>query len=110
MVFGRRGLRKVTSRFSTAVPKLLAIALVNCCAELTQGCQMAYLHTKNPNLGIVWKTLGWKILVYFLAIWCIIWLFGTFYGHLVHFVRIRCILISFGILYQVKSGNPALVT
>jgi hypothetical protein len=28
----------------------------------TQGCQMASFQTKNPNLGIFWGTLEWKML------------------------------------------------
>jgi hypothetical protein len=45
-------------------------------------------------------------LVYFVVIWCILWSFGVFGGHLVYFMVIWCILWSFGILYQEKSGNP----
>jgi hypothetical protein len=33
-------------------------------------------------------------------IWCILWTFGIFYGHLVYFV------IWFIMLHQEKSGNP----
>jgi hypothetical protein len=38
-------------------------------------------------------------LVYFTAIWYILWPFGTFLVILVYFSR-------FGMLYQEKSGNP----
>jgi hypothetical protein len=27
-----------------------------------QGCQMVYFQTKNPNLGKIWRALGWKML------------------------------------------------
>jgi hypothetical protein len=40
-------------------------------------------------------------MVYFTTIGNILWPFGIFCGHLVHIPR-------FGILYQEKSGNPAL--
>jgi hypothetical protein len=40
-------------------------------------------------------------LVCFTAMWYILWPFGIFYGYLVYFSRL-------GILYQEKSGNPAL--
>jgi hypothetical protein len=52
------------------------------------------------------------MLVYFMAIWCILWQFGRYYGNLVgvmafcifygHFVYFS----SFGMLHQEKSGNP----
>jgi hypothetical protein len=40
------------------------------------GCQMVYFETKNTNLGVFWRSLERKILVYLLP-------FGTVYGHLV---------------------------
>jgi hypothetical protein len=60
-------------------------------------------------------------LVYFTAIWCILWQLGVFYGNLVYFMAIWCILWKFGVfygnlvyfmpilnmLYQDKSGKPA---
>jgi hypothetical protein len=52
---------------------------------------MAYFQTKNPNLGIFWRDLQRKMLVYFTAILYILWLFGTF--------------PRFGMLYQEKSGS-----
>jgi hypothetical protein len=47
---------------------------------------MVYFQTKNLKLGKFWNALGWKMLIYFMAICNISWIFGTFYGHLVHFV------------------------
>jgi hypothetical protein len=43
------------------------------------GCLVTYVchrvarwytnsHTKNPNLGIFWRALEWKLLVFFMAI------------------------------------------
>jgi hypothetical protein len=46
-------------------------------------------------------------LVYFIAIWYILWPFGIFYGHLLQFIAISW---PFGMLYQEKSGNPGSVT
>jgi hypothetical protein len=43
-----------------------------------QRCQMAYFQTKNPDLGKFWRALKWKVQVYFMSIWFILWLFGTF--------------------------------
>jgi hypothetical protein len=45
-------------------------------------------------------------LVYFMAIWSILWPFGLFCGHLVNFMVIWYIFPRFGMLYQEKSGNP----
>jgi hypothetical protein len=42
-----------------------------------QGCQMAYFQTKNPNLGKYCADLEWKMFVYFMEIWYILWQFGT---------------------------------
>jgi hypothetical protein len=67
---------------------------------MDQGCQIVYFQTKNPNLSIFWMVLQWKILVYIMAIWYILWQFGIFCGHLEYFNR-------FGTLYYEKSGNPA---
>jgi glycyl-tRNA synthetase alpha subunit len=47
---------------------------------------MVYFQNKNPNLGKFGRVLQWKILVYFMAIWCILRQFGMFYGHSVHMV------------------------
>jgi hypothetical protein len=58
-----------------------------------QGCQMVYFQTKNPNLGKFWRALDWKMLIYFMAIWNILWRFGIFYDHLVHFIFIWYILL-----------------
>jgi hypothetical protein len=52
-------------------------------------------------------TLGWKILVYFMAIWYFYCHFGIFYGHLVFLWTFWYIFFHFGMLYQEKSGNPA---
>jgi hypothetical protein len=38
-------------------------------------------------------------LLYFVALWYILWHFGIFCGNLVHFLR-------FDIVYHEKSGNP----
>jgi hypothetical protein len=46
---------------------------------------MVCFQTKNPNLGKFWRALDWKLLIYFMAIWNILWRFGIFYDHFVHF-------------------------
>jgi hypothetical protein len=45
------------------------------------------------------------MLVYFMAIWNILWTFGIFYDHLAHCVFIWYILSGFGDMDQNKSGN-----
>jgi hypothetical protein len=34
-----------------------------------QGCQMAYFHTKNANVGVLRNAIGCRYLVYFMAVW-----------------------------------------
>jgi hypothetical protein len=46
-------------------------------------------------------------LVYFAAIWYILWPFGTFCGHCVYFMVVWYVFPRFGMLSQEKSGNPA---
>jgi hypothetical protein len=51
---------------------------------------------------LIWVTylyFTYGHLVYFMAIWYILWPFGIFYGHLVYFMAIRYILWPFGIFY-----------
>jgi hypothetical protein len=46
-------------------------------------------------------------LVYFMAVWYILWFFGIFYGYLVYFMYgylVYC--FRFIMLSQEKSGNP----
>jgi hypothetical protein len=69
---------------------------------------MVCFQTKNPNLGKFCGVSLWKISLYFLTIWSILWLLEIFYGHLVYFVVIWYIFPRFGILEQEKSGNPGL--
>jgi hypothetical protein len=65
-----------------------------------QGCQMAaFFQTKNPNLGKFSRDLQWKWLVYFMAI-------GPFYDHLVYFAAIWYILWLFGIFFHVLVFCP----
>jgi hypothetical protein len=55
----------------------------------TQGCQMVYFRTKNPNLCILEGPrmenagLFFGHLVYFWAIWYIFWPFGIIFVYLV---------------------------
>jgi hypothetical protein len=44
---------------------------------------MVCFQTKNPNLGKFWRALEWKMLLYFMTIWNILWPFGIIYGPLV---------------------------
>jgi hypothetical protein len=70
--------------------------------------KMVYFQTENPNWGKFWSALDLKMLIYFMSISNILQTFGIFYDHLVHFVFIWYIFSAFGIIYQEKSGNPAL--
>jgi hypothetical protein len=69
-----------------------------------QGCQMVCFQTKNPNLGKFWRVLKWKFFY-------ILRPSGLFYGHRKYFIAIWDILWSFGTFFPVleeKSGNPGL--
>jgi hypothetical protein len=55
---------------------------------LFQGCQMVYFYTKIPNLGLIWRALEWKMMVYFRSIWNSFRLFLTCNAHVVQFVVI----------------------
>jgi hypothetical protein len=61
---------------------------------------MAYFQTKNPNLGKFWRTLRWKMFVYFMSIWSI-QLPGYFVAiwYILHIVM-WYIFSLFGMLYQ----------
>jgi hypothetical protein len=56
---------------------------------------MVYFYTKNFNLDTFWSDLEWKMLVYLVVIWHILWSFGIFCGHLAYFVVIWNILRPF---------------
>jgi hypothetical protein len=60
------------------------------------GCQIVCFQTKNPNFGKFWRTLDWKMLIYFMVIRDILWSFGIFYGHLGYFMEIWDIVWPFG--------------
>jgi hypothetical protein len=59
-----------------------------------QGCQMVYFQTKNPNLGKFWRVLQWQDI-------CTLWTFGIFYSQLLYFMAIWYILWLFGIYFPV---------
>jgi hypothetical protein len=44
-----------------------------------RGCQMVCFQTKNPNLGKSRRGLEWKMLLYFMIIWNILWPFDIMY-------------------------------
>jgi hypothetical protein len=67
-----------------------------------QGCQMVSFQTKNPFLGKFWRSLDWKMFIYFMTIWNMLGTFGIFYDHLVH-------LCSFGTFVFIWYIFPVLV-
>jgi hypothetical protein len=78
------------------------------CRGIDQCCQMVYLHTRNPTLGMFGGSWNGKC-------WYILWSFGIFYNHSSYVVMAfgyflwslgRYILSRYGILSQEKSGNP----
>jgi hypothetical protein len=67
---------------------------------------MVSFQSKNPNLGKIWRSLDWKMFIYFIVIWNILLPLRIFNDHWVHFVFIWYIFYGFGIMCQEKSGNP----
>jgi hypothetical protein len=68
---------------------------------------MVCFQTENPNLGkISGPHIGQYVLIYFMAIWNILWIFEILCDHSVHFMFILVHFSSFGIMHQEKSGNP----
>jgi hypothetical protein len=55
---------------------------------------MVYFYTKNPNLGIFWRALEWKRLVYFMTI-------QNIFSRLVYFIAIWYGLWSISIFFPV---------
>jgi hypothetical protein len=43
---------------------------------------------ENPNLGILWRVLEWKVLVYFIALWYILRSLDKFDVHLEYFLSV----------------------
>jgi hypothetical protein len=54
-----------------------------------QGCWMVYFQTKNSNLGKFWRTLEWKMLIYFTAI---VQPLGIFYDHSVIYIVVGALV------------------
>jgi hypothetical protein len=75
-------------RFETrATPHTLAVNVESVFLQTQQrGCQMVSFQTKNPNSGIFWRTLEWKMLLnihsghleYFTTSEYILWAIGNF--------------------------------
>jgi hypothetical protein len=61
-------------------------------ARMDQGCQMIVLQIQNPNLGIFWRALEWKMWVNILAIWNSLQPLEISYGHLVHSIQFWCVV------------------
>jgi hypothetical protein len=80
-----------------------------------QGCQMVYFQTENPNLSKFSRALDWKLLIYFLPIWSIVWtleIFCTFFVDLVHIFRFwyripRKIWQPCSVSINVTSNHPS---
>jgi hypothetical protein len=69
--------------------------ILTCENAPNQGCQMVSFQTKNPNLGKFWRALDGKMLIYFMALWNIL------YRDSGYFVAIWYILYTFGTLFPV---------
>jgi hypothetical protein len=67
---------------------------------------MARFQTKNRNLGKLCRIWQWKVLVYFMDIWSLLWPFDVFYGHLVNFMSIWYIFFTFWYVVPRKIWQP----
>jgi hypothetical protein len=68
---------------------------------------MVCFQTKNPDLGKFWRALEWKMFVYFMTIWNILWPFGIIFGRLVKFVCGHLVYFShFGMFGPRKIWQP----
>jgi hypothetical protein len=75
---------------------------------------MACFQTKDSNLGKYWRASDWKMIMYVMAIWNILWRFGIFYDHLVHFVLIwyifpvlvSCTKKNLATMLEATKGDP----
>jgi hypothetical protein len=70
---------------------------------------MVCFQTQNPNFGKNFRASDWKMLIYFMVIWNILWISGIFCDHSVHIVLIWYIFSCFGIMHQEKSGNTGVM-
>jgi hypothetical protein len=58
----------------------LAQYLVTVNAYDQPGLPDGIFSNKNPNLGKFWRAFEWKMIVYYVPIWILLWPFGV-YGH-----------------------------
>jgi hypothetical protein len=47
--------------------------------DTSAGLPDGLFSNQNPNLGKFWRSLDWKMLINFIAIWNILQIFGRFY-------------------------------
>jgi hypothetical protein len=54
----------------------------------TKGCQMVYFHTKNPNLGKFCRVFQWKMLMFGLSYWHLVflWPFSLVYFMVIWYI------------------------
>jgi hypothetical protein len=91
-MYEKVGLRPLVSKKPEPDPPLMETrseAQSSACTRMharDRGCQMAYFRTQDPNLGKFWRVSQEKMLVYFVAVWSILWPFGLFCGHFIYFM------------------------
>jgi hypothetical protein len=102
--------RDVTTRRCLTSYKKVENIVVECTTLTDQvknyfRFQIQRVEFQNTNLGIFWRALEWKMLVYFMAVWYILRPFGNFISN----SDILCYLVyysSFGMLSQEKIWQP----
>jgi hypothetical protein len=74
---------------------------------MTMVARWFLFRPKNPNWGIFWRTLEWKMLLHFLVTWNILRPFGYIKCAFGNFSSFGTFFPALVYLHQEKSGNPA---
>jgi hypothetical protein len=96
---------QIVSSWSYSVSRCFWLFCDLFAVSLHQGCQLVYLNSESPSLGIILRALSWKMLVY-ISYLVYLDVIGTFYVQLVQFRDKLIFFIRFGMLWYEKSGSP----
>jgi hypothetical protein len=63
----------------------LFVRILNC--QFTSGLPVGFFSCQKSQIGLLCRAMEWKILVYFTAMWYILYPIGMLCGYLVHFCQ-----------------------